>query len=87
MRKQSSSPAVKLLIAASPDGAIDMARVYAMNVQEQIERTRQVIHRYFSEVWNEGRLQVGRTAHARLHQSNRARTPPSSCFGEARDPM
>jgi predicted ester cyclase len=35
-----------------------MARVYAMNVQEQIERTRQVIHRYFSEVWNEGRLQV-----------------------------
>ena len=40
-----------------------------MNVQEQIERTRQVIHRYFSEVWNEGRLQVGRTAHARLHQS------------------
>jgi hypothetical protein len=35
-----------------------MARVYAMNVQEQIERTQQVIHRYFSEVWNEGRLQV-----------------------------
>jgi predicted SnoaL-like aldol condensation-catalyzing enzyme len=29
-----------------------------MNVQEQIERTRQVIHRHFSEVWNEGRLQV-----------------------------
>ena len=46
------------MFTPAENGVIESRRVYAMNVEQRIERTRRVILRYFKEVWNEGRLDV-----------------------------